>query len=744
MSHKSGISGSTRSRDLLHGNPRRGVAAALVAALVGSLMGLLPPSAAAGATQARTWVVDAVDTTTDNQWVSVDTATSVVAVEVGDTVEWQFDRATMGHDLTSLDSADDWDPAVGAYRDPNGAPIRYTFTKPGTYEYWCSIHGSTMRGTVVVTEPTDPNRPPTAAPTVDPREGDAPLYTHFEANAVDPDGDPLTYLWDFGTSSAPSDTSTSSHAHFNYTTPGRYTASLTVSDGRGGEFRHEYPVTVRGGQAPLVTASANPTTGTAPLNVTFVGRGEDQQDTDLTYAWDFGVPGTDTDIANGARAGYTYTTSGTFTATLTVTDPQGNAGTDTVEIVVGDAPPVVTLPEITATATPSTGTAPLDVALSTEVATGGTFEAFADGTATYPGLTGEARMVRRRGETFTTVNITGLKPDAAHMVHVHEESCASHNGGPHFRFDETLPFSEANEIWLPFTSDALGASGPVEDSMPIRAGVKAVAIVIHDPDNPARRIGCVDLEPSTLDLAYDWDFGDGSSGSGPDPDHTYTEPGTYTAEVTVTSPHAGHRASAARRHDSVSSQVEVVVERPDTAAPDTRVVAGPASLTRKRTAVFRFSSSEAGSTFECRVDSAATYRPCAAATTLRDLRDGSHRVAVRAVDLAGNKDATSAVRTWRVDTRGPSVRPRSPQGSIRDRTPHLRAIVRDDQGGLTRGNVRLQLDGVRRTIRYDARTGRVSRDSGRALAVGRHTVRIVATDRAGNRTVVSWSFRIRR
>ena len=55
---------------------------------------------------------------------------------------------------------------------------------------------------------------------------------------------------------------------------------------------------------------------------------------------------------------------------------------------------------------------------------------------------------------------------------------------------------EANEIWLPFTSDAEGASGVVEVTSDQRAGAKAVAIVIHDPDNPAKRIGASTSMPS--------------------------------------------------------------------------------------------------------------------------------------------------------------------------------------------------------------------------------------------------------
>ncbi|MCY4726180.1 PKD domain-containing protein [Nocardioides sp. STR2] len=499
--------------------------------------------------EGRTWVVDAVDSATDNQWVSEDNGTSTVTIEVGDTVEWQFDEATMGHDLTSLSTGTAWDPPLQEYRDPGGAPVRYTFTEPGTYEYWCSIHGATMRGTVVVEEPGADNQPPTANPLVDPRVGAAPLYVHFEARASDPDGDTLTYLWDFGQGDGPSDVSTSSHAHVTYAEPGRYTATLTVSDGKGGTYEDEFEIAVTG-EAPRVSIEATPTSGSAPLPVAFDISAIDDQGGPLTYAWDFG----DGTTYTGPKPplNHVYTASGSYTATLTVTDPDGNKGSDSVEISV-DA-----LPEIDATATPDTGDAPLEVDFSTVVTTEGELSAFADGTATYPDLTGTASMVRSRDTTVTTLDVTGLKPNAAHMVHVHEQSCANGNGGAHFRFDTDQPFSEANEIWLPFTSKADGASGEVVVTSDQRAGSKAVALVIHDPDNPAKRIGCVDLDPSTDGLTYAWDFGDGEQAEGADPTHTYTEPGTYEATVTV---------SREGGTDEVTDTVQVVVGGDDPTDP---------------------------------------------------------------------------------------------------------------------------------------------------------------------------------
>ncbi len=85
---------------------------------------------------------------------------------------------------------------------------------------------------------------------------------------------------------------------------------------------------------PVVTATATPTTGTAPVTVAFSGTATDaEDDTPFTYAWDFGDGGT----ANTLNATHTYTVPGTFTATLTVTDSRGAKAYATVQVKV-DAP----------------------------------------------------------------------------------------------------------------------------------------------------------------------------------------------------------------------------------------------------------------------------------------------------------------------------------------------------------------------------------------------------------------------
>jgi glucose/arabinose dehydrogenase len=96
-----------------------------------------------------------------------------------------------------------------------------------------------------------------------------------------------------------------------------------------------------GNQPPAAVIGANPTSGAAPLTVNFTGAGSTDPDPAdqgrLTYAWDFTNDGVVDSTA--ASPSFTYTTSGTYTARLTVTDTLGANGTTTVSIAVGNSAP---------------------------------------------------------------------------------------------------------------------------------------------------------------------------------------------------------------------------------------------------------------------------------------------------------------------------------------------------------------------------------------------------------------------
>ncbi len=97
---------------------------------------------------------------------------------------------------------------------------------------------------------------------------------------------------------------------------------------------------VSGGLSPIAQATADPTSGQAPLDVAFSAEGSNDPDGDtLSYAWDFG----DGQSATDANPTHTYTDDGDYTATLTVTDTTGLTATASVPITVGNTAPTVTL-----------------------------------------------------------------------------------------------------------------------------------------------------------------------------------------------------------------------------------------------------------------------------------------------------------------------------------------------------------------------------------------------------------------
>jgi glucose/arabinose dehydrogenase/PKD repeat protein len=98
-------------------------------------------------------------------------------------------------------------------------------------------------------------------------------------------------------------------------------------------------------QPPTASIVAQPTTGAAPLTVQFDGRASsDPEGGALTFAWDLDGDGNYND-GTSPQVSWTYTASGSYTARLRVTDPQGASGTASQTITVGNTPPV---PVITA------------------------------------------------------------------------------------------------------------------------------------------------------------------------------------------------------------------------------------------------------------------------------------------------------------------------------------------------------------------------------------------------------------
>ena len=106
--------------------------------------------------------------------------------------------------------------------------------------------------------------------------------------------------------------------------------------------------------------------------------------------------------------------------------------------------------------------------------------------------------------------------------------------------------------------------------------------------------------------------------------------------------------------NNASAMPEHACLPPDTTPPDTMIESGASGVVSSTSASFTFESSEAGSSFECALDSAA-FAACSSPQDYTGLGQGSHTFQVRATDGSANTDPTPASRSFTVDTVAPDT-----------------------------------------------------------------------------------------
>jgi hypothetical protein len=85
----------------------------------------------------------------------------------------------------------------------------------------------------------------------------------------------------------------------------------------------------------------------------------------------------------------------------------------------------------------------------------------------------------------------------------------------------------------------------------------------------------------------------------------------------------------------------------DTTPPETAIDKKPANKLDGSKAKYEFSSTEPGSTFECKLDRAA-FKACTSPARLKHLKTGKHKFSVRSIDAAGNADPSPAKDKFKV------------------------------------------------------------------------------------------------
>lgn len=302
------------------------------------------------------------------------TADPVVA-GVGQAVS--FDASGTTDDSTAIDDlVFDYDFGDGSSVPDAGPTVSHAFTTAGQKTITVTVtdaDGASDTADVAITVQSAPgNTAPTAAVTADPTTVEAGNPVAFDASgstdAETPDD--LTYTWAFGDGGQGAGETTS----HTYTDAGTYQAVVTVTDPGGLTDSAAVEITVTGGgtgggdnTAPTAAVTADPTSTTVGRVVQLDATGSTDAETPngLTYDWDYGDGETAVDA--GATPRHSWVETGTFTVTVTVTDPDGLSDTATVDVVVDEA--TNTPPTAELSATPATVDAGEDVTFDASAST---------------------------------------------------------------------------------------------------------------------------------------------------------------------------------------------------------------------------------------------------------------------------------------------------------------------------------------------------------------------------------------
>jgi PKD repeat protein len=311
--------------------------------------------------------------------------------------------------------------------------------------------------------------PPVADFSGSPTSGCAPLTVNFTDQST---GDITSWDWDFGDGGS----STAQNPSYQYNSGGTYTVSLTVT-GPGGsdtETKTNY-ITVNVGQTAGFVGS--PTSGTEPLTVNFT----DQSTGAASWDWDFGDGGSST----AQNPSHEYTSAGTYTVSLTVTNACGSDNETKTDYIAVDP---CLAPVADFEGSPLSGEAPLTVSF-TDLSTNGPSSwdwDFGDGgTSTSQNPSHEYTAAGTYTVSLTATN-----------------SCGSD--------------TETKTDYITVTCTA-----PVAD-------------FIGDPTSGEVPLTVSFTDQSTGATSWDWDFGDGGTSTSQNPSHEYTSAGTYTVSLTAT------------------------------------------------------------------------------------------------------------------------------------------------------------------------------------------------------------------
>lgn len=283
---------------------------------------------------------------------------------------------------------------------------------------------------------------------------------------------PVAGSWDFGDGG----TGTGTNPQASFSSPGIYNVVFTPD---GGGAQENLEISVFG--KPSAAFTLNETTGCPNFSATFTDASTPYEGSTITdWTWDFG----DGSIGNGQNPSHTYTATGAYSVTLTITDDN----TCDTAIVAVDVIELKSPPTASFTASPTTScTAPLNVAITNNSTngSGGTDNLsytwdFGDG-----GFSSSANPGSR---TYNSEGVYALK------------LTVSEDGGCDRELSRSISIGNPEAI-------------------------------IDVPDTICFGVQTKFQHTSTGGSSFRWNFDDGGTTTNPSPNYSFSTPGNHTVEL---------------------------------------------------------------------------------------------------------------------------------------------------------------------------------------------------------------------
>lgn len=401
---------------------------------------------------------------------------------------------------------------------------------------------------------------PAAAFAANATSGTAPLAVLFLDESTNA---PTSWVWSFGDGGI----STIQSPVHAYTLAGTYTVTLTVTNSAGSNTVTQagYVTVTKSAAAPVANFVATVTSGTSPLPVQFL---DSSTNAPTTWLWSFGDGGSST-LQNPS---HTYTTAGTYTVTLTVTNAAGsNTISQTGYITVSK---VAAVPAAAFEATATSGNIPLAVQFVDFSANTPTSWVWSFGD-------GGVSNVQDPSHTYTvagTYTVTLTATNTAGSNTVTETNyitvspalpvasfTANITTGPaplSVSFTDTSTNSPTNWSWsfgdggtssdqnVVYTYTAAGTYSvglTAYNSAGSNVTTESDYIVVNSGSNLPGASFTSDVTQGSVPLtvqftdkstnvptSWAWSFGDGNTSTLQNPSHTYTSAGTYAVALTAT------------------------------------------------------------------------------------------------------------------------------------------------------------------------------------------------------------------